>query len=119
VDGVLTHLGDYRLEDLRNHSTDLLPVEMVRDEGPRRFFEAEARWVGSVVGRLENQSNSYLPSGERQNRQWVLMLREVTQERDNQARIQMQERLATVGQLAAGRPRFQNIMSAILVMQTC
>jgi C4-dicarboxylate-specific signal transduction histidine kinase len=43
-------------------------------------------------------------------------LREVTQEREYQTRIQMQERLATVGQLAAGIAHdFNNIMAAILV----
>jgi DNA-binding IclR family transcriptional regulator len=45
------------------------------------------------------------------------MLREVTEERENQTRIQMQERLATVGQLAAGIAHdFNHIMAAILVM---
>lgn len=47
---------------------------------------------------------------------WVLVLRDVTQERENQARIQMQERLATVGQLAAGIAHdFNNILAAIAV----
>jgi nitrogen-specific signal transduction histidine kinase/ActR/RegA family two-component response regulator len=49
-------------------------------------------------------------------RQWVLTLRDVTRERENQERIQSQERLATVGQLAAGIAHdFNNIMAAILV----
>jgi nitrogen-specific signal transduction histidine kinase len=44
------------------------------------------------------------------------MLREITQERNNQARIQMQDRLATVGQLAAGIAHdFNNVMATILV----
>ena len=47
---------------------------------------------------------------------WVLVLREVTQERENQVRIQIQDRLATVGQLAAGIAHdFNNIMAAITV----
>ena len=47
---------------------------------------------------------------------WVLVLRDVTQDRENQTRIQMQERLATVGQLAAGIANdFNNIMAAIVV----
>jgi signal transduction histidine kinase/putative methionine-R-sulfoxide reductase with GAF domain/ActR/RegA family two-component response regulator len=47
---------------------------------------------------------------------WVLVLRNVTQERENQSRIQMQERLATVGHLAAGIAHdFNNIMAAIVV----
>ncbi len=47
---------------------------------------------------------------------WVLVLRDVTQERNNLARVQMQERLATVGQLAAGIAHdFNNIMAAVVV----
>ncbi len=47
---------------------------------------------------------------------WVFVIRDITQERDNQARIQMQDRLATVGQLAAGIAHdFNNIMAAITV----
>lgn len=47
---------------------------------------------------------------------WVLVLRDVTEERANLTRVQMQERLATVGQLAAGIAHdFNNIMAAIVV----
>jgi PAS domain S-box-containing protein len=45
---------------------------------------------------------------------WVLVLRDVTQEREIQQRIQQQERLAAVGQLAAGIAHdFNNIMAVI------
>lgn len=47
---------------------------------------------------------------------WVLVLRDVTRDRETQSRIQMQERLATVGQLAAGIAHdFNNILAAIIV----
>jgi GAF domain-containing protein/ActR/RegA family two-component response regulator len=47
---------------------------------------------------------------------WVLVIRDITLERQNLARIQMQDRLATVGQLAAGIAHdFNNIMAAIVV----
>jgi PAS domain S-box-containing protein len=47
---------------------------------------------------------------------WVLVLRDVTQERQTMNRIQMQDRLATVGQLAAGIAHdFNNIMAAVVV----
>ena len=47
---------------------------------------------------------------------WVLVVREVTQEREIQQRVQQQDRLAAVGQLAAGIAHdFNNIMAAILL----
>jgi len=75
-----------------------VPVEIAVEGPPRRIYETQARMIGE------------------ENRQWILTLREVTQERDYQTRIQMQDRLATVGQLAAGIAHdFNNIMAAILV----
>ncbi len=47
---------------------------------------------------------------------WVLVIRDVTQERETSRRIQQQDRLATVGQLAAGIAHdFNNIMSTIVL----
>lgn len=96
--GIQYHLGPYTLEEMVEKSHDPLPIEIVVGETLPRVFEAEARPIGG--------DQPY----------WVLMIREVTQERQNQARIQMQERLATVGQLAAGIAHdFNNIMATILV----
>lgn len=45
---------------------------------------------------------------------WVLVFRDITQERDIQQRVQQQERLAAVGQLAAGIAHdFNNILAVI------
>jgi len=47
---------------------------------------------------------------------WVLVLRDVTEERRMQEKIQQQERLAAVGQLAAGIAHdFNNILAAIVL----
>lgn len=47
---------------------------------------------------------------------WVLVLREITLEKESQKRIQQQERLAAVGQLAAGIAHdFNNLMSVIVL----
>ncbi len=74
--------------------------ELGTGSGDCKIFEIAAR-------RLDNH---------RQDDGWVLVIRDVTQERENQTRIQMQERLATVGQLAAGIAHdFNNIMAAIVV----
>jgi PAS domain S-box-containing protein len=94
----LTDLGPYAVEELIAHHTSPLPVEMTFEGDPPRVFEAEARPLGD------------------ERPQWVITVREVTEERENQARVQMQERLATVGQLAAGIAHdFNNIMAAIMV----
>jgi two-component system cell cycle sensor histidine kinase/response regulator CckA len=91
-------LGPISFKELLEHQNDLMPVEITVEGTHRRVFEAQIRPVGE-------------PSN-----QWVLTLREVTRERENQDRIQSQDRLATVGQLAAGIAHdFNNIMAAILV----
>lgn len=47
---------------------------------------------------------------------WVIIIRDVTQQREMEQRIQEQERLAAVGQLAAGIAHdFNNIMAAIVL----
>jgi GAF domain-containing protein len=97
----LTNLGPCSLQDLIVHQDDPVPVEIILDGPVRRFFAAQIRSVSQEM------------------HQWVLTLQEVTQERENWTRIQSQERLATVGQLAAGIAHdFNNIMAAILDMPT-
>jgi PAS domain S-box-containing protein len=70
-------------------------------EGPvRRIFEVVVRPTEAPSG----------PPG------WVMILRDVTREREIQQRIQQQERLAVVGQMAAGIAHdFNNIMAAIVL----
>ncbi|MBU0511291.1 MAG: GAF domain-containing protein [Chloroflexi bacterium] len=95
---ILSHLGPVSLSELFTRQDDSIPTEIVVNKPIRRVFEVQAR---SISGELV---------------QWVLTLREVTQERDIQKRVQMQARLATVGQLAAGIAHdFNNIMAAIVV----
>src|SRR3990170_2569434 len=94
----LVQLGPHTIDDLVNGDHESLPVEILIEEPAKMMLEVEILSLG--VERA----------------QWVVMMRDVTQERQNQARIQMQERLATVGQLAAGIAHdFNNIMAAIVV----
>ncbi|GAB4480657.1 MAG: hypothetical protein Kow0088_22390 [Anaerolineales bacterium] len=95
---LLISLGSRPIAELLAHSSDSLPYELVLEEPSRRIFETQANPIGQP------------PT------QWVITLQEVTQEKEIQSRAQMQERLATVGQLAAGIAHdFNNIMAAILV----
>ena len=98
TDDILSHLGSMPLMDLFARQDNPLPAEIIVDKPQRRIFEVHARPIGSKLT------------------QWVLTLREVTKEKDTQKRVQMQDRLATVGQLAAGIAHdFNNIMAAIVV----
>lgn len=95
---VLKRLGGYQIHDLLSQHNSPSPRDLIVEGIPRRIFELQARPVGEAPP------------------QWMLIIREVTRERETQMRIQMQERLATVGQLAAGIAHdFNNIMAAILV----
>ena len=91
-------LGTYSIDELIRIRDNPQPV-VINIEGPStKMFEIEIRSMSAEP-----------PS-------WLLMLRDITRERHNQSRIQMQERLATVGQLAAGIAHdFNNIMATILV----
>jgi PAS domain S-box-containing protein len=94
----LRNLGSYSISDLIRLCEDPQPVEIKLDGSQPKTFEIETRSLGG------------------EQRHWILMLRDVTQDRHIQTRVQMQDRLATVGQLAAGIAHdFNNIMATILV----
>jgi PAS domain S-box-containing protein len=96
----LSHLGNQTLDVLLNAEPERLWNELLSADPPQRIFEAAARPV-----QLEREQSG-----------WVIVLREVTEEREEQNRVQIRERLATVGQLAAGIAHdFNNIMAAILI----
>ena len=96
----LTHLGGHPLQEF------LAPLpqgetyrEVVIESLPRQIFEviAHPMETGSQAGG------------------WVLVVRDVTQERTAQERIRQQDRLAAVGQLAAGIAHdFNNTLTSII-----
>jgi len=98
VGDTLTHLGDRSLAELLTSPlTKGLWHEVTMDD---RVFEVIAR-------PMENGPEPEI---------WVLVISDVTREREIQRYSQQQERLATVGQLAAGISHdFNNIMATIVL----
>ncbi|RLC79407.1 MAG: hypothetical protein DRJ03_23545 [Chloroflexi bacterium] len=96
----ITHLGDRPLAEL---------LTSPPTKGLWHEVKAGARTFESIARPIENG-----PEPEN----WVLVINDVTQEREIKRRVQQQERLAAVGQLAAGVAHdFNNIM-AIIVLYT-
>ncbi|MGB9775377.1 MAG: GAF domain-containing protein [Anaerolineae bacterium] len=74
--------------------------ELVTSDRPQRVFQIAARPVSGIG-----------PNGG-----WVLVIREVTQERYLQAQLEQQERLAAVGQLASGIAHdFNNLLTTVIL----
>jgi len=98
VGDVLTSLGDRALADLLTSPPTKGLWHEVKGNG--RVFEVIARPV---------ESSS-------QSEQWVLVINDVTRERQIQVQLQQQAQLAAVGQLAAGIAHdFNNIMAVIVL----
>ncbi len=92
----LTHLGGRPIGELLAPPEEGLYREITTLRG---VFEVAARPVGP--GPHEGE--------------WVLVIQDVTEERQIQQRLRLQERLATVGQLAAGIAHdFNNILQGVV-----
>ncbi len=97
VGDTLTTLGDRALPELLT--------------SPPKGLWHEVRANGHIFEVIARPMQNDQDAGE-----WVLLLRDVTQEHEIQRRIQQQERLAAVGQLAAGIAHdFNNVMSTIVL----
>jgi|GEM_PF-1879747 len=100
IDEPLTHLAGIPIEELLQVHADTTWQEIRSQKAENRIYEY-------AVSPL---TSNYQEEG------WVLVFRDITLERENQSKIQMQERLATVGQLAAGIAHdFNNIMATVVV----
>lgn len=98
----ITRLGDQPLAEVLRvlASVESAPFCELRSAGlPQRIFEVRGSPI--LEGGVGNE--------------WVLVLLEVTQERQVQRRMQQQERLAAVGQLAAGMAHdFNNLLMVMM-----
>jgi len=100
VGDTLTQLGGRPLAELLTSPPQGLWHEVEIDGPPHGVFEMIAR---PMEAGPENEG-------------WVLVIRDVTREREIQQRIQQRDRLAAVGQLAAGIAHdFNNIMAVIVL----
>jgi signal transduction histidine kinase/CheY-like chemotaxis protein len=99
VGEVLTHLGQCPIDELLWPPPEGLYHEVEAHRPPYRVFEVAVRSL-----EIGPESGG-----------WVLVLRDVTEERQVQERVQQQERLAAVGQLAAGIAHdFNNLLTGII-----
>ncbi len=100
VGDTLTHLGGRPLAELLTPPYQGFWHEVALEGPPPRVFEIIAKPI--EIG----------PSPDR----WVMVIRDMTREREFQRHSQQQARLATVGQLAAGIAHdFNNIMATIIL----
>ncbi len=103
----LTRLGERPIAELLTSPPKGLWHEVSTDG---RSFQIIARPVSEGVSQPEGSGDGLMDSG------WVLVTRDVTQQREVERRVQQQERLAAVGQLAAGIAHdFNNIMATIVL----
>ncbi|MDA0747175.1 MAG: ATP-binding protein [bacterium] len=98
LDGEVVRIGTGAVEGLVFQSGGV-PKDVLLEGPPRRIFEVLAQPI------VEEGTG----------RGWVLVVREVTHEREVQEHVLQQDRLAAVGQLAAGIAHdFNNLLTVIL-----
>jgi PAS domain S-box-containing protein len=93
----LQKLGPFELSEILSEHSGELPFEIKEEEYAASTYEAKAKLISH---------DEYA---------WVLTIQDVTKVREVQRQLKMQERLATIGQLAAGIAHdFNNILTSII-----
>ncbi len=101
VGDTLSHLSHRPLATLLTSPPQGLWHEVIADQ---RNFQIIARPINNTIETVPTTSG------------WVLVIRDITQQRKIEQQVQQQERLAAVGQLAAGIAHdFNNIMATIVL----
>lgn len=102
---ILHHLGGCSVEQLSAEASDQDWCEIATEGLTPRIFEVRLSPVSSGLASLAEDLS-----------EWVLVIREVTEERQVQERIQLQDRLAVIGQFAAGIAHdFNNVLASIIL----
>jgi signal transduction histidine kinase/DNA-binding response OmpR family regulator len=107
LNDVLTSLGSRPISEVLRQAPEDQPWAWTEVSFPQgqRTFEAAAQPLKKTSARVPDAA---------QIEGWVVVLRDVTEERQLQEHLQTQDRLATVGQLAAGIAHdFNNVMAII------
>ena len=95
----VTRIGDKTKADLIQCSSGVIPIEVFSDSKDQEIYEVQLHEVQTVEGQY-----------------WILIVANVTEEKQIQHRLKIQDRLATLGQFAAGITHdFNNILSAIQI----
>jgi PAS domain S-box-containing protein len=97
--GVINFISGRPLQEFISHSPEEVSHEIKMEDSSKRIFEITGRTIskGGAVGGA------------------VLVINDVTRERELDERVQLQDRLAAVGQLAAGIAHdFNNILTCVL-----
>lgn len=105
VGSTIHTLGNHPIERLKSREDDRTWHEINLDDVVPRVFEARLSPLATGANTLVEEPT-----------EWVLVIREVTEERQIQQRIQLQDRLAVIGQFAAGIAHdFNNILASIIL----
>ncbi len=108
----LDELAGVRVGEVVSRLSDRSLAELLTS--PPKGLWHEVRLDGSTPRIFEVITRPIEPGSK--NEGWVMVVREVTQQREIEQRVQRQERLAAIGQLAAGIAHdFNNIIAVIML----